>query len=482
MSLPFDLKYRPRLFRDVLGNSGIVKLLLNKSINNNLHGRSMMFGGSKGCGKTTLSRIVSRSINCIQTVKGEPCLVCDGCKSVDQDSSFSYDEFDAATQGSVEKIREILLDVEYGTLDGKPRVVVFDEAHRLSKPSQDALLRPMEDRRLLIIFCTTEPHTIRSAIRDRVEEYPISHPGLEEILKRLKEVCEYEDIKYEDDALRKLIEINKLNPRTSLTGLQSISSIGDINFESIGSVYRFDSKERIVRVLELLDCNLQGAFKELEKLFQNEGSMWVRDEIISAISESIRGANGGKFVNARARSFYTIRGIRWADVAKDLALLDRPDAADVECVLLSSVQVARSVNHVLSHNMIVTADMNPNVDVSLGGNGGAGPPTPITFATPIHEKPVYVEPTRSKVIENHVKVDNKKEEPYLKTIEVDGVRFSKNEELTTLDGKIGKGSGSRPPASQDSDPESPRVQQDPRMIPISEKEFAREFIKGSKRL
>lgn len=491
MMTPFDLKYRPRLFRDVLGNTGVIKLLLNRSKNDDLQGRSMMFGGVKGCGKTTISRIVAKAIGCTQTIEGEPCLVCDGCKAVESDSSYSYDEFDAATQGTVDKIREILNDVEYGTIDGKPRVVVLDEAHRLTKQAQDALLRPMEDRRIVIILCTTEPHNIRSAIRDRVEEYPISHPNPDDVLKRIKEICECEDIKYENDALKLLISINSSNPRTSFTGLQSSAMLGDITYEAIRSIYRFDSKEKVIRVLELLDCNLKGAFQELEELFQNEGSMWVRDEIVSSISSSIRAANGAKTANTKARAFYSIRGIRWADLAKDLALLDRPDAADVECVLLSSVQVARTIGTIEPYQNGMTVVGEPDnrpesgsreiIGSGTGNSNGSGT-IPITFTS--FKEPEKVPETPVKQVEKKSSPPQvskpKEEKPIAKSVEIDGIIFTKNEELTSLDGKIGKGSSSRPPATNDF-VESPRIQQDPRLAPIPEKEFAREFIKGFKR-
>lgn len=332
----FDLKYRPAKFSDVVGNVGVVKLLLTRSSSGTLAGRSMMFGGPKGCGKTSLARIVARAIACTNLSSGEPCGTCEGCISVQHGSSSSYDEYDAATQGTVDKIRELVDDLEYGTLDGKPRVVILDEAQRLTKGSQDALLRSMEDRRIIVILCTTEPHSIKTAIRSRVEEYPVQPPPMEGLMTLLESVCVKEGVSYDRDSLEAVVRACGQCPRTCLTSLETLALLGGVRTATVSELFRHDSFKQVVQVLENLDKDLLTTFNLVDDLLLREGPTWTRDTLVSAIMDSIRVHLGCRTTFPVSTSLFPIRGMGWSQLAASLAALYFPSSADVISCLVSS--------------------------------------------------------------------------------------------------------------------------------------------------
>jgi DNA polymerase III subunit gamma/tau len=447
-----DLKYRPRHFKGILGNAGVVKLLTTRSQSGTLSGRSMMFSGPKGCGKTSLARVVGKAIACPDIKDGEPCCICSTCKSIEEGTSDSFDEFDAATQGTVDRIRSIVQDLDFGTMDNRPRVIVLDEAHRLSKQSQDALLRPMEDRRVVVILCTTEPHLIRGAIRDRVEEYSVSPPSSNTLVDHLYGICKNENIKYDVEGLELLVQINRQNPRTSITSLETVSGMGKVTEALVREIYRFNSMDDICKVLSLLDADPASAFGVLDRLFANESPSWVRDSIVAAISSAIRCSVGAKPTYPVPTNFFPIRGRSWANLASALSRVDRPDEAAVEAILLEFPN-----GHVVSEILQMPAPV-PSA-------------SPIAVPTPT---PALTKEEPRKAVEEPKKVSVKpKPESKPKDIEHDGVRFTSNETLTSIDQKI------RNSASSSVGSDKPKaelgVPYDQRLAPVPPKEFSRAF-------
>lgn len=483
---PFDLEYRPVRFADVLGNAGIVKLLRIRSQKGVLASRSMMFGGPKGSGKTSLARVVARAIVCDALEDGEPCNACPGCKSIRDESADSVDEFDAATQGTVERMRSIVEDLEYGTVSGKARVIVLDEAHRLSKASQDALLKSMEERNLLAILCTTEPNAIKTAIRSRVDEYPVSYPPEQELVSRLGKVCADHKLVCELDALELIVAVNGRCPRTSLTMLQSVSLLGDITLDNVKQVSRFGSLEGIVRGLHLLPTDPRAAVTEFDALFDQEGPTWVRDQILLAISSAIRSTFGAKPVFPVPSDFWNLRGKAWLGVAQSLSMLDRPNQADVEAIIYADVAP-------------VVAAVPPPVPAAVPPPAPAPPPqtaTPPVPAAPPQAAPppapapppqaalqpaqappapapvqeVTPVPKLKAVVKETLSVPEKP-----RSMVIDEVLYTSNEELTSMDSKIVHGS-SRPADSEAKQDVRVERDPDPESVPMTQKEFKRGFL------
>jgi len=464
-----DLKYRPRRFADIIGNSAVVQLLLSCSRKGTLASRSMMFGGPKGCGKTSLARIAARAIVCDDLRDGEPCNECNSCLAVISESAESFDEFDAATQGTVDRMRTIVSELEYGSLDSKPFVFILDEAHRLTKQAQDALLKSVEDRRLIVIMCTTEPHKLQGAIRSRVTEYPVVPPSMDQLVPYLGRVCSQEKIGFEPEALTLLAKGQDCCPRTCLTTIELLSTAtAHLDLQSVKSHLRFASSEALVSALAILDSNPAQALAVIDQLFSNEGPVWVRDNIVSAISSSMRVSVGAKPTYPVPTSFFQNRGAGWADLARQLGTIDKPHAADIEAALLSGLQVIRSSPVVAP--VYVAPPPAPMT-----------PPTPTQAPAPVVATSPAPPPKDQPPAPPVAKVEAPKEIPRIvpAEIEVDGVVFSKIESLTSLDAKIERTTRGAPvPLTAVN---GPAVELDKTRIPLSEKEFARGFSERYKK-
>ena len=446
-----DLKYRPQRFSDVVGNAAVVRLLKKLSAEDRLAGRSMMFGGPKGCGKTSLARIVARAIVCDELDGGEPCGGCHSCLSVISESADSFEEFDAATQGTVDHMRSIVDGLDYGNLSGKPFVFIMDEAHRLSKQAQDALLKSVEDRRLVVILCTTEPHKIQGAIRSRVTEFPVSAPTEPEIVARMEYVCRSESVSFDLEALKLTARSLDFCPRACLTTIELLSP--SVTLESVKSHFRYSSLESLASILARVDSSPSSALEDLDAVMAAEGPSWVRDHIILAVSSALRVSVGARPTFPAGHVFFASRGKRWAELARLLGALDRPSPADIESALIADCPM-------------VSAHPSPVQAASPSGPPQAAPPPP-QAAPPPPPQAISQPPSPRPALALAPAPAPGAE------IEVDGIKFTHNENLTSLDSKIDGGSRT-PPVPAVSNPSD--VELDRSKIPISEKEFARGLV------
>ena len=454
-----DLKYRPSRFADVLGNDGVKNLLLTRSKGCSLSQQSMMFGGPKGCGKTTLARIVARAMKCTNLQDGEPCNECDSCISILDGTNQDVEELDAASQGTIDKIREIIRDSEFGSEDGSDlRIYFFDEAQRLSKPAQDALLQAVESRTFIIILCTTEPHKIVGPIRDRVEEYNIQPPSQDALVMRLKDVCEKESLQYEDEALSIIAMMCSRTPRSSLLALESMSILGPITLSTVSQYYRFESYELVGKILSTLDINVKHAFDFLDKLSHRESPTWIRDMIIEAISGAFRLSVGAKSKFPVETGFFPSRGRGWLTVAQDLGSIDRPSIADIEAILLKDAQivpVSIPVSQNITPSVTEPTVILPPIPVPVSPTA---PPVAPPVAPPITaQSPSKQPPPRSGS----------------KSVEVNGVKYTSNEDLTSLDKSV----VFTVPTPETTERAEVHVKLDRERIPISEAEFAASFTR-----
>jgi DNA polymerase III subunit gamma/tau len=230
----WDVKYRPRTFSDVLGQGGTVQVLKSRLCKGTAMDTSYIFSGGHGRGKTTLARILGRALLCQDLQEdGEPCNECDNCEAILGETSMAFAELDAASRGTIDNVRHIVDDLDFITVGATKRIYVFDESHRMSRDAQDVLLKPLEDKRLVGIFCTTEPAKIRGTIRSRCEEYPIRKITREDILGRMRGVLEKESTGFNEDAVLTVIDHCGGHVRDVLNRLEMISQLGDVTLDVV---------------------------------------------------------------------------------------------------------------------------------------------------------------------------------------------------------------------------------------------------------
>lgn len=274
--MSLDIKYRPRTYSEVIGQEDHVKVLKSLVAAGKGFQQSYLFAGPKGCGKTTLGRILARALLCESPDDGEPCDECDSCLAM-LDATASHEcftEYDAATNSSKEQIQEIVVQQKYETFSGRNRIYLIDECHRLSQQAMDGLLKPLEDTRpgsldriLTCIFATTEPNKVRDTISSRCATTFHIHKATPEVLaKRLAFVCEQEGIPFEIEALQLIAEISRCHVRDSLQALSGIASLGAANDEAVRSYMRLDADRHYITILANLGRDLRPVIEAADEL------------------------------------------------------------------------------------------------------------------------------------------------------------------------------------------------------------------------
>lgn len=236
----WDTKHRPLTFADVLGQKGSIKLLKARLRNGTALETNYIFSGGFGQGKTTLARVHARAMLCQQLNLDdpEPCNVCDNCQAILEENSMAFMELDAASRGTIDNIRGIVDDLPFAVYGAAKRLYLFDEAHRMGIGAQDVLLKPLEEKRMVGLFCTTEPEKIRGPIRSRCEHYAIGKVTREDILARMNKILDAEGVMHDDDSVLTVIDYSGGHVRDVLNRLEMISQMGAINIETVREYLR----------------------------------------------------------------------------------------------------------------------------------------------------------------------------------------------------------------------------------------------------
>jgi DNA polymerase III subunit gamma/tau len=280
----WDIKYRPLKFTDVLGQDGAVQLLKARLRKETLLDTSYIFAGGHGQGKTTLARILARAILChnLNKVDAEPCNVCDSCQAILNEEPSAYEERDAASGGTIGIVRQILDDLPFTPpMGAKKRVYLFDETHRMPATSQDALLKAVEDKRLVALFCTTEAEGIRGPIRSRCEEYTIRKITREDVLGRMRYVLKTEGVAFEDDAVLVVIDHSGGHVRDVLNKLEMISQMGAITLDTVRQYLQLGTVTTYYEILLAL-----GNSKLAIELVERACERVPPDEVAAGIAEA----------------------------------------------------------------------------------------------------------------------------------------------------------------------------------------------------
>lgn len=227
-------KYRPQTFDTVVGQAHITTTLRNAILHNQL-AHAFLFCGPRGVGKTTCARILAKTINCEKpTSTGEACNTCSSCTSFNDGASMNYFELDAASNNSVDNIRELVDQVRFIPQTGKYKVYVIDEVHMLSSAAFNAFLKTLEEPPSYAIFilATTEKHKILPTILSRCQIFDFKRITLQDTVDHLQEICDKEEIKADTASLQVIAQKSEGCMRDSLSILDKIVSFtnGELNY------------------------------------------------------------------------------------------------------------------------------------------------------------------------------------------------------------------------------------------------------------
>jgi DNA polymerase-3 subunit gamma/tau len=216
-------KYRPKQFKDIVGQSVVVNML-KKSIEKNNINVGYLFVGVKGVGKTSSARIFAKAINCLNRVDGvEPCGECENCR-VDMDVV----EVDAASNRGIDDLKKIRTNSQYNAFLAKKRIWIIDEAHQLSKDAWSVLLKTLEENKnSVFVFVTTSIDKIPQTIMDRVVVMNFKPISAKLIMERLQYICDKENIEIDSVILDRIVSVSDGSLRNSIKLLSEVMLLGD---------------------------------------------------------------------------------------------------------------------------------------------------------------------------------------------------------------------------------------------------------------
>ena len=272
-------KWRPRLFKEVVGQTHIIQTLKNQILSDRV-GHAYLFWGPRGTGKTTVARILAKAVNCPnrhqeadsrQEVTAEPCNQCHHCAEIAQGRSFDVIEMDAASNRGIDPIRELRENVKLAPASNLYKIYIIDEAHMLTQEAFNALLKTLEEPppHVIFILATTEHHKIPKTIISRCQDFDFRYMEIGLIADRLHSICTAEDILVDDEGLASIAEQSEGCLRDAENLLERlIASVGKtLDAEEINQILGFGSSHLINELVRtILECKLSESIQTLASL------------------------------------------------------------------------------------------------------------------------------------------------------------------------------------------------------------------------
>jgi DNA polymerase-3 subunit gamma/tau len=292
-------KYRPQRFSDIIGQETVVRTLQNAIEQNRIH-HAYLFSGVRGVGKTTLARILAKALNCANGPATEPDNTCTICREITEGIDLDVREIDAATYTGVDSIRELRDVTQFQPARDRYRIFIIDEAHMLSAPAWNALLKLIEEPppHVIFMFATTEVQKVPATILSRVQQFKLRKITIEELIGRLREICKAEKIEADDAALEIIARRGEGSVRDALSILDQIIAFSGrrITAADVATVLGLSDETYFARLLTLVNEGDHAAIIEALseaaesgrdfKLLFRDLLNFVRNALVSAAGSS----------------------------------------------------------------------------------------------------------------------------------------------------------------------------------------------------
>lgn len=323
-------QYRPKTFDSVLGQDRVVNVLKNQVKSGNIS-HAYLFSGERGTGKTTCAKIFAKAINCLSPKDGSPCMECENCKAIEEETTIDVVEMDAASNRRIDDIRNLKDNVIYPPNKLKYKVYIIDEAHMITREAFNALLKIMEEppSHLVFILATTEIEKIPSTILSRLQKYEFNKIDENKIKEQIDYILEDRSISMENEAIRLIIKKANGAMRDALSILDQVLSLEKESYklsevENLLGVVDFYDIDKLARAIARKDSS-----KALDLVFNlrenNKTNKDIIDSLVSYFNDIMiykMSENDKFFENEERLSFIK-------KLANDIDLFDIGDYLDI---------------------------------------------------------------------------------------------------------------------------------------------------------
>lgn len=273
-------KWRPKNFKETVGQEHVLKALTNALDSERLH-HAYLFAGTRGVGKTTIARILAKALNCETGITSDPCGECSACTEIDEGRFVDLIEVDAASRTKVDDTRELLDNVQYAPARGRFKVYLIDEVHMLSKSSFNALLKTLEEPppHVKFLLATTDPQKLPVTVLSRCLQFNLKRLTPKLIKDRLEHICKAEKVEAESNALSMIARAADGSLRDALSLLdQAIAFCGGaVEEQPVGVMLGTIDRQHVSRLLRLLAAGdaagLMSCVAEIDEQFPDYARM-----------------------------------------------------------------------------------------------------------------------------------------------------------------------------------------------------------------
>lgn len=336
--------YRPHSFETVVGQRHIIQTLQN-ALKTNKMSHAYLFCGPRGTGKTTVAKLVAKSVNCLNPEKA-PCNECEHCRTIQNGTHPDVIEIDAASNNGVDEIRDLIEKVKYAPIQAKYKVYIIDEVHMLSQGAFNALLKTLEEppSHVIFILATTEPHKVLPTIISRCQRYDFVRVNRKDIQMRIEEVLKSEKIEYEDEATRLISQLADGGVRDALSILEQCIAYSGSNLlaEHVNDIYGIATTQDKLKLLHaIITMDVALLMQEIEVITRkNIDIRRLTNDLMELLKESV------VFSFTQDEKLITKLTV---EEAKELSVIPSNTALSMIEDLMETAEKYRSASNLLSY-------------------------------------------------------------------------------------------------------------------------------------